>query len=190
MLAVALAVTVGLASPTTAWAHNGAGAAFNGTAGPYRVYAYDPGPAPGGAPGLEYHLVLLNAATGDPVYGARITVTADMTGASRHTGPQAAQAVANVFYYDLPDPGTRDWQVHLSIDGRAGHGAVSYPMHGLKPQQSALGIASTAHTSGHQRLLITVAGLALLTLLTVAVIIRRRRTPPTRQPQLSEPTPR
>lgn len=128
--ATALAAAAVLATPAAAWAHGGEGAAFAGPAGAYTVYAYDPAAADSGD-SVEYRLILLDKAD-NPVDGATATVRATLSGGGRTVGPITAHSVANVYYYDLPDPGERIWTVRLSIDGSLGTASTSYSMHGAE----------------------------------------------------------
>jgi hypothetical protein len=139
----ALAFLVACAThSTTAYAHNGIGAAFKGQAGNYIVYAYDGDPL--NKDTLEYRLVVLNAHTKTPIYDVHVAVTA--------TWPGYASAVAtvttfgNVFFYDLPNPYPRDWQMHLTLNGRLGKAAATYKMHGAAPRSATLPVVTT--TSG------------------------------------------
>ena len=114
---------------TPANAHNGVGAAFKGRAGNYIVYAYDGELLPNGR--LNYRLVLVNGKSKNPVYDARPTVTASRAGASAISA--AVETFGNVFFYNLPNPYPRDWDVHLRIAGPLGTGSVDYLMHGVAP---------------------------------------------------------
>ena len=113
-----------------AYAHNGVGAAFKGRAGHYIVYAYDGELLSDGR--LDYKLVLLNAATKNPVYDAEPTVNAQMPGDNNDTYAKVT-SFGNVFFYNLPNPYPHDWDVHLEISGPLGRGATNYRIHGLTP---------------------------------------------------------
>src|SRR5436190_640647 len=64
---------------------------------------------------------------------ALLTVVADLdgVGGARRAGPVDARPVANIYYYNLPDPGIGRWDVHLTVDGPSGVGNVTYSLHGV-----------------------------------------------------------
>src|SRR5947209_17614257 len=102
-----VAATLGVAS--SAAAHNGTGAAFKGAAGRYTVYAYDGYRLPSGA--LEYRLVLLDTATGEPADSVVPLITARPTDGAGALQTAHVTVMANVVLYDLPNPYPRDWTV-------------------------------------------------------------------------------
>ena len=180
-LVAALSAATVLAAPAAAWAHGGAGAAYAGEAGHYEVYAYDAVAA--AAPGqLEYRLILLDHANDGPADGARAVVRATLAGGSRSVGPVTARSVANVYYYDLPDPGSSTWTVHLSLDGPLGPATTTYRMHGLSegaPATSPTPAADATHTRRDNTDVLVGIGVAAALAAAAAGVVayRRRRTP-------------
>ena len=74
VVAFGLLSGLALTGAPPAVAHNGVGAAFKGPAGRYTVYAYDGYRLPNGQ--LEYRLVLLDTATGEPAADVAPVITA------------------------------------------------------------------------------------------------------------------
>lgn len=139
----ALAFVLGsMASPVTAYAHNGVGAAFKGQAGNYIVYAYDGDLL--NKDTLEYRLVVLNAHTKTPIYDVRAAVTATWPG--DRSAIATVTTFGNVFFYDLPNPYPRDWQMHLTLTGRLGTARATYKMHGAAPTSVASPVVYTTST--------------------------------------------
>lgn len=141
LLAVALIGTAWL-SPA-ARAHNGVGAAFKGKAGPYTVYAYDGYAVPPRA--VEYRLVLLNTAQGEPANDVDVHITATKPGTPATTAE--SHAYANVVYYTLPNAYPVDWRIDVRLQGKAGRGHVSYLMHGIE-QVDATPVAEAEDAGG------------------------------------------
>ena len=131
VVAIVISLAVGLVKATPATAHNGVGASFRGAAGRYTVYAYDGYPLPSG--GLQYRLVLLDAATGEPVAGVVPIITARRPGGAGAEQSAHVTVMANVVLYDLPNPYPGDWNVSLALSGPLGRGRASFPMHGQAP---------------------------------------------------------
>jgi hypothetical protein len=170
-----------LLATSPAWAHNGVGAAFKGSAGSYTVYAYDGYFNPNGE--LEYRLVLLNRGTGQPVTSVNVSVSARPL-----RQPQVAdrpvrasvQTLANVVLYDLPNPYPGDWTVRVAITGEAGAGVASFPMHGAAPVSATattdpvVTVVSTG-TSAATVGWIVAGGVIGVALVVVALLLRRRR---------------
>lgn len=169
------AAALGLA-PAAAWAHGGDGAAYAGQAGPYEVYAYDP--VAGGQAGvLEYRLILLDAANDTPVDGATATIQATSAG-GRTAGPLTARSVANVYYYDLPDPGDRIWTVRLSIDGSLGTASTSYSMHGAEDTTPAAAAQPADDHADTGVLVGSGTGVAIAIGIAGSIALRRRSQSP------------
>ena len=120
---------IGLAMTLPANAHNGVGAFYKGHVGAYTLYAYDGYPLPHN--GLEYRLILLNRATGEPADGFTVNITAAQPGLPSRTAP--AHTYANVVFYDLPNPYPHDWHVTVQVGGRPGRGVFSFQTHGAPP---------------------------------------------------------
>lgn len=185
-LVAALAAAAVLASPGAAWAHGGAGAAYAAEIGGYELYAYDPvaGPMPGQ---LEYRLILLDHANDGPVDGATATVRATLVGASRTAGPVTARSVANIYYYDLPDPGRDEWTVHLSINGRLGPASATYRMHGLSEAAPAPSATPAADATSSRRdntdVLAGIGAAAAVAAGVGGVVAYRRRRAPAEEPR-------
>src|SRR3954454_14411907 len=154
--ATALAATaVALVTAATpVLAHGGSGAAFRGAAGPYTVYAYDGRPTDR-AGAVEYRVLLLDSRLA-PLYGARVTVSADLEHGGRRVGPTSASPVANIYYYELPDPGISAWEVHLTVSAAAGTGTVTYSLHGLLPGATAAAVSTGASGGGNDRTVIVI----------------------------------
>ncbi|MDQ1684135.1 MAG: hypothetical protein QOC82_872 [Frankiaceae bacterium] len=178
-LSTALLLFAILDSTPTALAHNGVGAAFKGRAGPYTVYAYDGYTLPNDK--LQYRLVLLDAQTNEPADDAHVAITASKPGAPNVT--TTADVYANVVFYTLANPYPADWRVRVRLEGRLGHGEVSFNMHGYPGHSSTAATASTpaspaTHGSGGAPVTtITAASVAGVVVVgTAAVTWRRRRT--------------
>jgi hypothetical protein len=154
----------------TALAHNGIGAAFKGQAGHYIVYAYDGELLPDGR--LDYKLVLLNARSKNPVYGAHPAVNATRTGQPAATG--AITTFGNVFFYNLPNPYPHDWDVHLRITGPLGTSKVTYRMHGAAPAGSSVPVIVTESPSSSSWPLILGIGCGVVVLALGALLAIRR----------------
>src|SRR3954469_13266610 len=129
--AAALAFVCALGVAPSAAAHNGVGAAFKGSAGRYSVYAYDGYRLPSGE--LEYRLVVLDSATGEPAESVAPVITARRAGGAGPTQSAHTTVMANVVLYDLPNSYPEDWSVAVSLSGPLGKGRVQFAMHGLAP---------------------------------------------------------
>lgn len=137
---VALAILLGgTAMVPAASAHDGAGAAFDGAAGPYRVLGYDGAPGPQGA--VEFVAVLQDDRA-RPLDGAQVRVTARRQGGSAggQVGPVTAEGIANVYRYRLPDAGP--WDVTLRVADALGQGTATFTVH-AEP-----GTSASAQTDG------------------------------------------
>ena len=129
LLALGSAVlgVLGLLGAGPALAHNGTGAAFTGSAGPFEVFAYDGRPA--ATAGLvEYRVVLSQGPAQTPVNDATVTITA--SGPSAH-GPERARDVANIYYFELPEPGPLPYKITLAVSKGDQTGSVSFDLHGV-----------------------------------------------------------
>ena len=128
---LALLLTVWAAGPAAA---HSAALAYQGTAGPYTVWAYQGtrGDAPAA---IAYTAAVRVSATGVPVDDATVTVTAATPDSSdvvgRHAGPVTATPIANLYQYVLPDPGPDPWTVQLRINAPAGTGTATFAVTGL-----------------------------------------------------------
>ena len=176
VVAIALSgLCVVLATPASA--HNGVGAAFKGHAGDYIVYAYDGELLPDGR--LNYRLVLVNGKSKDPVYDATPTVTATRAGATPTRA--TVETFGNVFFYNLPNPFPRDWDVHLRIAGPLGAGSVDYLMHGVAaPANDPPPVVTT--DSGSSSWPFVLGGVAGAAGLVAALAVRLRRSPSRKEP--------
>ena len=129
---LALLLTVWAAGPAAA---HSAALAYQGSAGPYTVWAYQG--TPGDAPAtIAYTAALRVSATGTPVDDATVTVTAATPDSSdivgRHAGPVTATPIANLYQYVLPDPGPDLWTVRLRVSAPAGTGTATFTVNGLQ----------------------------------------------------------
>jgi len=128
-------------------AHNGVGAAFKGRAGPYTVYAYDGYTLPNNA--LQYRLILLDTASGEPDDDLHVTISASKPGTARIT--TTANVYANVVFYTLANPYPANWLVDLHLDGHLGRGEVTFHMHGYpgySPTDTTAPTATSAASHG------------------------------------------
>lgn len=165
-------------SASPAFAHNGTGAAFKGRAGPYTVYAYDGYTLPNDA--LQYRLVLLDTASGEPDDNLRVAISASKPGTARVA--TTANVYANVVFYALANPYPANWLVDLRLDGHLGHGEVTFHMHGY-PGYTPAATTTTAAASPvtHKSDGVPVAAIAAASAVGVivagaaAVLWRRRR---------------
>jgi hypothetical protein len=128
---LALLLTAATASPAAA---HSAPLAYQGSAGPYTVWAYQG--TRGDTPAtIAYTVALRVSATGAPVDDATATVTATTPDTSdsvgQHTGPVTATPIANLYQYILPDPGPNPWTVQLHIDSSAGTATATFAVTGL-----------------------------------------------------------
>ena len=114
---------------------------LQGTAGRYTVYAYDGYRLPNG--GLEYRLVLLNRATGEPARDVVPLITARRQGGTSPAQSAHVTVMANVVLYDLPNPYPDDWIVSVACPVRSGDGRATFPMHGQAPY-----VAPEVHQKG------------------------------------------
>lgn len=137
-------VVLGVATPASA--HNGIGAAFKGPAGPYTVYAYDGYAIPQGQ--LEYRLVLLERATGEPAEDVNVTVSARPQHGAGQPHSTPADVTNNVVFYALANPYPADWLVTVTLRGRLGTGRVTFPMHGAAPYVPVTVTTTTSGGSG------------------------------------------
>jgi hypothetical protein len=174
-LLLALAALAALL-PVTADAHNGVGASFKGHAGPYTVYAYDGYALPHGA--LEYRLVLLDTANGEPADDVAVHITAAKPGEPRTTAD--AHSYANVVFYDLPNPYPTDWHVDVRLRGRLGPGHVSYRVHGFVSADPSNPSAPAYTVTGGTPIGLIVGGVTagLIAAAAVAAALRRRHRRP------------
>lgn len=169
VLVLAAATTVTVVAP--AHAHDGAGANFDGSAGPYRVLAYDGVPASPGAEVEEYAVRLTNERTGTPVDAATVTATAhrrDRAGAVIEIGPVPADGVGNVYRYALPRAANTGWMVALQITGASGVGQVVFPIHGTPAVTAA--VASDGGFESPPLLLAAGAGMLLAVAVTLLLL--------------------
>lgn len=175
---VATVVLGGTTLAAPASAHSGAGAAFDGAAGPYRVLGYDGAPAPTGE--VEFAAVVQDDRS-LPADDAQVRVTARRPGAPTGTavGPVAADRIANVHRYRLPGDGP--WEVTLRVTGERGEGTATFTAHAAPGPPTAAPAASAATAPGLQQSL-TVAALTAATLSWATLVVvrwrSRRRTAP------------
>ena len=119
-----------LATAGPAGAHEDAAAALLERAGPYQLLAYDG--VRGGVAAEDDYTVIVQDAEGRPVDGADVTVSARTADASAPTpgvGPIAAQGVANVYRFSLPDLGSSTWNVEVTVSAGAGPGSAAFVLH-------------------------------------------------------------
>lgn len=120
-----------LSTAGPALAHQDDGAARTERAGPYQVLAFD-GVRGGVADEVDYTVIVQDAA-GLPVDGADVAVSAQPTDASTdptaRIGPMAAQSVANVYRFTLPDLGSAAWNVEVTVSSGAGPGSAAFVLH-------------------------------------------------------------
>ena len=174
---VALLTLAGAVVSRSAVAHDGAGAAFDGVAGPYRVLAYDGRPVAGSA--AEYAVVLADAGSGAPVDDATITVSARIVAGGGAAGTRVeavvAERVANVYRYTLPAMRSDGWDVTLEIAAPAAADKISFPIHA---EPSSAPSPVPVEPPGPARLLL-IAGLGMLAAAAVTIpLIRRRANKP------------
>ena len=167
---VACGFLLTFASPAAA--HNGVGAAFKGPAGRYTVYAYDGYRLPSGE--LEYRLVLLNTATGEPAESVVPVITARQKGGAAPAQSAHVTVLANVVLYDLPNCYPKDWAVSVALSGPLGRGRAEFLMHGQAPY-----VAPAVHqTSGSNPVgwvAAAAAGAAAAAVARAYLMLRRRR---------------
>lgn len=169
---VALLALAGSVFSRSAVAHDGAGAAFDGVAGPYRVLAYD-GRAVARS-GAEYAVVLTDAESGAPVDGATVTVSARAAAGRGAQGSRVealvAEGVANVYRYTLPTARRGGWDVTLDIAAPAAAAEISFPIHAEPPSApSPVPVESPVPD-----LLLLIAGLGMLAAAGVSIPLVRR----------------
>lgn len=115
-------------------AHDGAGAAFDGAAGPYRLLAYDGVAAGERTRTEEYAVILTDPRTAQPVDQATVTVNARPGGAAGgRPAPSTAvtaDGVGNVYRYALPAAGDATWDLTVTVQGPAGTGQAQLSVHG------------------------------------------------------------
>src|SRR3954463_14266972 len=171
---VMLALALLLGAAGSARAHNGVGASFKGAAGHYTVYAYDGYPVPSGQ--LEYRLVLLDSATGEPAADVVPVITARLQGVAT-SGAQSAQVTVmnNVVLYDLPNPYPHDWAVTVALSGPRGRGRAAFAMHGRAPYVPAAVHQSSASQRGPWLAGGIAAGAAVVATGVYLMLRRRRR---------------
>ena len=130
----------------TCSAHDGAGAAFTGEAGPYTLYAYDGTPRRGAGRAGLHRDRCSRTADGAPVDGATVTVTAAPRGHHRDAAAagQPPPAVANVYAVPAARPGRRAaGRSGVAVDGAAGTGGTApSTLHGRRARPG--GLARTA----------------------------------------------
>lgn len=169
---IALLAVAGTVVARSAVAHDGAGAAFAGVAGPYRVLAYD-GRAVARS-GAEYAVVLADAQTGAPIDDATVTVTARDAAARGAQGSRVeavvADGVANVYRYTLPTPRRGGWDVTLDIAAPAAAAQISFPIHAEPPSAPS---PVPVEPPG-PALLLLIAGLGMLAAAAVTIPLVRR----------------
>lgn len=168
-----LAVAV-VAAP--ALAHNGVGAAFKGPAGRYTVYAYDGYPLPDGQ--LEYRVVLLDTASGEPASNVTPVVSARPLNAAGPARTAHVTVMANVVLYDLPNPYPRDWTVTVALTGPLGRGRTHFAMHGRAPYVAPAVHAETGSGGGPWLLIGVGAGVCMAGAAAIAWLLRRRHPDP------------
>jgi hypothetical protein len=133
LLGAGLALLLSVATAAPAAAHSAA-LAYQGTAGPYTIWAYQG--TRGDTPAtIAYTVALRVSATGAPVDDATATVTAATPDTSdsvgQHAGPVTATPIANLYQYVLPDPGPHNWTVQLLIRASAGTATATFAVTGL-----------------------------------------------------------
>lgn len=169
---VALLAVAGTVFAGSAVAHDGAGAAFDGVAGPYRVLAYDGRAVAGSA--AEYAVVLTDADSGAPVDGATVTVSARAAAGRGAQGSQVetvvAEGVANVYRYPLPTLRSGGWDVTLDIAAPAAAAQISFPLHAEPPSAPSPVPAEPPVAA----LLLLIAGLGILAAAVVSIPLVRR----------------
>ncbi len=119
-----------LLSAAPAGAHEDGAAALTERAGPYQLLAYDG--VRGGAADQDDYTVIVQDADGRPVDGADVAVSArstDATAPTSEVGPIAAQGVANVYRFTLPDLGSEAWNVEVTVNAGAGLGTAAFLLH-------------------------------------------------------------
>src|SRR3954468_3242884 len=171
---VVLAVALVLGVTGSAQAHNGVGASFKGAAGRYTLYAYDGYPVPSGQ--LEYRLVLLDSATGEPAADVVPVITARLQGVAT-SGAQSAQVTVmnNVVLYDLPNPYPHDWAVTVALSGPRGRGRAAFAMHGRAPYVPPAVHQSNGSEGGSWLAGGIAAGAAVVATAAYLMLRRRRR---------------
>lgn len=173
-----LALVVAPPVPPAA-AHGGSAAAFTGRAGAFTVYAYDA--RKGSENGmLEYRVILTDREAGTPVNDATVTLQAE---GPEEIGPITADDTANIYYYELPDPGEDEWRVTAEVEGPPGTGEggeVSFTMHGLEDDEDAVAAGGAEEGEGSSGIAAALGVLAAAGLVGVtlgAVRLKRRPTP-------------
>jgi hypothetical protein len=178
-LVTVAALALSLLATTTAGAHNGVGASFTGHAGRYLVYAYDADALSDTR--LEYHLVLLNGRTKNPVYDVTTTVRGSLSGDAAGDVPATARGevttFGNVAFFTLPNPYPGHWVVSLSLAGRLGKGTTTFRAHGLAPTgDGATVVDDDGGSSATPWVVAGVGGAAVIGL--IAWMLRRRSPEP------------
>jgi hypothetical protein len=180
LAAGALVVGTLVAGAAGAAGHGAAGAAFSGRVGPYQVYAYDG--QPGARPRtITYSMVISRAGTGRPVDGATVTIRgrslADAGVDGHPVGPIAADRIANVYRYSLPDRAGDRWRVRATIQAAAGTAAtqnfVVHPQLPTAVHQAA--VAGQGAASGGLPLVTLGVGGAVLAIVVMAFVVSRPR---------------
>jgi hypothetical protein len=140
------------------------------TEGNYRITVFT-APTPLRAGPVDISVLIQEAATGEPVRGAQITIKAERSGLPGVEMLQQAttEAATNKLYYaaafDLPEPGW--YSVEVSIDGTLGNAQVHFNLEAGEPLPSWLAIAPWVGWPL----------LAVLFFCVHQVLVRRRNTP-------------
>jgi hypothetical protein len=170
LLAVAvLAMVVGMPAGA-AHGHDGVGASYRGKLGRYLVYVYDGFPGDRGL--VDYRVVVLEAATQEPVYDVDATVY-DVTDGS--ASPAPVQVFGNVSYFSLPNAFPQRKQVRLALAGALGDGATTFRVHGVAPAGAELDGGIGGRSDGPGDWLALAGGLLGATVLITALALRLRR---------------
>jgi hypothetical protein len=130
LVAALLAVALGI--PASALAHDGVGASYRGQLGRYLVYVYDGFPGERGL--VDYRVVVLEAATQEPVYDVAATVR-DASDDAKPPAP--VPSYGNVFYFSLPNVFPDRERVRLALSGPLGEAVTTFRVHGIAPQAGA-----------------------------------------------------
>lgn len=114
-MVISIVIVVLSAIAPAAWAHGGE-VVYSGEVGRFYVEITDRVVETG--EGLLYTMIVRDPATGLPVDGANVQVTA--TAGDRQVGPKQATYFGNQYQVLIPDPGVDSWQVDVLIEADVG----------------------------------------------------------------------
>lgn len=172
---LALALLLVGASYGVATAHNGAGAVVKTTAGPYRIWVYDPEAVAGGR--AEYRVVTVRRTAQVPAYDVTFRAVGIDAAGRRSTGQ--VQTFGNVHYVSFVNPFPHGMRVQLQVSGPLGKGATRFRVHGVRPLEDRREVPAPAESDGWPAwatAVLVVAGASLLGL-GAGLRLRRKKEP-------------